>query len=211
MSIKNKLNGFLRKFNVELHGLGYLQALSKGDFKSNEIQVMKKYFNNNEIIIYDIGSNQGLTVKEFLSVFPNSSIHAFEPYLPYLEIITNKFAPYKNVYLNKEGISDNEGVLTFNINKGIDTSSFFASKKTGLNSDAQAKTIERVNLPVTTIQAYAKKYKHEKINILKLDVQGSELNALKGAWELLRDKKIDIIYTEHILYSSMKINLSFLR
>lgn len=34
------------------------------------------------------------------------------------------------------------------------------------------------------------------IHILKLDIQGSELNALKGAEKLLIEKKIDLVYTE---------------
>ena len=40
------------------------------------------------------------------------------------------------------------------------------------------------------------KEKITHINILKLDIQGYELKALKGAEDLLRSKKIDLIYTE---------------
>ena len=88
------------------------------------------------------------------------------------------------------------GEQIFNVNKSIDTSSLLNSKKTGLNSDEQVKTINQVKVELTTIDEYLKINNIERINILKLDIQGSELNALKGAEVALSNKKIDIIFTE---------------
>ena len=70
------------------------------------------------------------------------------------------------------------------------------SQSTGLNSDAQVKTLEQRTVPVKTIKQSCEEEKIDRIHILKLDIQGSELRALKGAVNLLKDKKIDLIYTE---------------
>lgn len=196
MSVKNKINKLLRRFNVEMHGTGYLQALAKGELRKNEMDVFKKVFGTKNIIIYDVGANRGTTIKSFLNEFNQAHIHAFEPQRALCDNMMQDYHQFKNVTINNCGISDTEGSLVFNINRSVDTSSFLASQKTGLNSDKQVETLEQVTVPVTTIDKYAASHQHEKINILKLDIQGSELNALKGAGNCLKQKKIDMIFCE---------------
>lgn len=197
MSLKNRINKFLRKFNVEIHGLGYLQSLSKNEFKNHEDLVYTKVFKKNEkITIFDVGANQGLIISKFISLFPNATIHAFEPYQPYASLLNQQFYSNPNIKINTIGISNNKGEQLFNINKSIDTSSLLHSKKTGLNSDEQVKTVNQINISLTTIDEYLKNEEAQRINILKLDIQGSELNALRGAEIALKNKNIDIIFTE---------------
>jgi FkbM family methyltransferase len=196
MSLKNSINKLLRKFGVELHGLGYLRALSKGEFNTDELTVMKKIFKNQNILIYDIGANRGLMTKRFIDQFPSASIHLFEPYTPFYDALISEFKENNNIKVNCQGIADKEGEQVFNINKSIDTSSFLDSQATGLNSDQQVQTISQVNVPVITVDKYAELYSHKRINVLKLDIQGSELNALNGAKDLLRERKIDLIFCE---------------
>jgi len=47
-----------------------------------------------------------------------------------------------------------------------------------------------VSVPVTTLDAIATKYDLKVINYLKLDLEGHELEALKGAKQLLDEKRI---------------------
>lgn len=196
MSIKNKMNGFLKRFNVQVHGLGYLQSLAKGDFKKDEFDYFKEMFGNKPLVIYDVGANRGLTIDRFLEFFPDSRIVAFEPYPPMVQEIKLKYKDNANVTIDNSGISNIKGELLFYVNKSVDTSSFLSSKLTGLNSDPQVKNMEQITVPVKTIEDSFKENNLEHIHILKLDIQGSELNALKGAERLLIDKKIDIVYTE---------------
>ncbi|MEJ7820859.1 MAG: FkbM family methyltransferase, partial [Chitinophagaceae bacterium] len=196
MNFKNKLNKFLRKYNVEVHGLSYLQALSKGEFKNSEIDLIKKIYGDANIIVYDIGGNKGTTIQSFLQTFPNSTIHAFEPYLPLFKILKEQFDTDKNVFINQQAISNMEGEVIFNVNKSIDTNSLLSSKKTGLNSDKQVETMQQVNVNVTTIGDYAIKHEHSMIHVCKIDIQGNELKALKGAELLLREGRIDLVFTE---------------
>lgn len=196
MSLKKKVNNFLRRFNVELHGTGYLQSLAKGEFSIDEFDYFKKTFSGNNITIYDVGANRGSTIAKFISIFPSAKIHAFEPYAPLCEGIKNRFPDNKNLSINNVGISQEKGDLTFYVNKSVDTNSFLPSKETGLNSDEQVKNVDTITVPVTTISDYFNEAKHNQINILKLDIQGSELKALKGAEALLKAKKVDVIFAE---------------
>jgi FkbM family methyltransferase len=196
MSIKNKLNSFLTRFNVQVHGLGYLQSLAKGEFKKNEFDFFKQTFGNKPIVIYDVGANRGSTILEFLKHFPLSRIIAFEPVAALCDEMKKLFSLNQHIKIENFGISDSSGQLTFYINQSIDTSSFLPSKKTGLNSDPQVKNIQQLTVAVKTIEESFVQNNLTQIHILKLDIQGSELNALKGAERLLIEKKIDLIYTE---------------
>ena len=196
MISKNTLNNYLRKFNFEIHGTSYIQSLKKGEFKSNEFDFFKKIFGTDKITIFDVGANRGVKITEFLKLFPSSLIYAFEPYTPLIKELEKQFLNNPNIRLFNIGISDKKKEMVFNVNKGVDTSSFLTSNKTGLNSDKQVHTIEQVILPLDTLDQIVLNEKIEKINILKLDIQGSELNALRGAEKLLGESRIDIIFTE---------------
>ncbi len=196
MSFKHKLNKYLRRFNVELHGLGYLQSLAKGEFKKNELDLFKNVFGDNKLLIYDVGANRGATIDQFAQLFPNAFIHAFEPHEELAEELKKRYQSSSKISINQCGIADKESSMLLNMNFSADTSSLLASKKTGLNSDRQVETIRQVKVPVTTIDQYAAANGHQHIHILKLDIQGSELNALKGAVSLLAANKIDMIFSE---------------
>lgn len=196
MSIKHKLNHFLKRFNIQVHGIGYLQSLTKGEFKKDEFDFFKESFTDKRIVIFDVGANRGSTVQRFSEYFPDSSIIAFEPIAALCDSMKHQFAGNKNIQIENCGISDINGELTFYVNKSIDTSSFLPSQKTGLNSDAQVKNTEQLTVPVKTIEESCAEKNIAHIHILKLDIQGSELKALKGAAKLLKEKRIDVIYTE---------------
>ncbi len=157
---------------------------------------MKQIYGLNELLIYDVGANSGVMIEKYLSIFPKSSIHAFEPYYDYAQNLSIKYEKNKKVKINNFALSDVEDSKIFNINKYIDTSSFLTSKKTGLNSDSGVKTVNQILVYQTTIDKYAIANNHNKIHILKLDIQGSELNALKGAEVMLKENKIDFIFSE---------------
>jgi hypothetical protein len=55
---------------------------------------------------------------------------------------------------------------------------------------------DRIAVPVTTLDEYCHRRAIERIAVLKMDIQGAELAALRGAEALLRDHRIDAIFTE---------------
>lgn len=181
---------------MQLHGMGYLQSLAKGEFKKDEFAYFKEIFGDRKLVIFDVGANRGHTIDTFLGLFPDSKVIAFEPYPPLAKEILMKYKDRPNVTIDPSGISDKKGELLFYVNKSVDTSSFLPSQLTGLTSDPQVKNVEQITVPVKTIEDSCAENHIDHIHILKLDIQGSELKALKGAERLLADKKIDLVYTE---------------
>lgn len=195
--MKKLINKFLNYFNAEIHGKGYLQALSKGEFSHDQYDFQKKIIKNHDkLIIFDLGANRGDTVEKYLELFPKAEIHAFEPFPLSFEILSKRYQNDKRVILNNIAVSDHNNKSTLYVNKNVDTNSLLKPQKTGLSSDKQVANVDTIEINNTTLTKYCENKKIETIDILKMDIQGGELNVLKGGKELLSKNKIDLIYSE---------------
>ena len=193
---KETINKILRRFGVELHGLGYIQSLKKSDFQENAFDVQQKLMLNAPNVIFDIGANRGDTAIKYSNLFPKATIFAFEPFEETFKKLKDNVKDYPNINIYNFAISDKIGETFFYSNKNEDTNSILPSSKIGLSSDEQVKTIGQTIINTDTIDAFCLSHKIDKIDILKMDIQGAELMALTGAKKILAEKKIDLIYTE---------------
>jgi FkbM family methyltransferase len=57
--------------------------------------------------------------------------------------------------------------------------------------------ISEIEVECTTIDIFCNEFGLDKIDYLKIDTEGSELNILKGAKKYLENKKINVIQTEY--------------
>jgi hypothetical protein len=64
------------------------------------------------------------------------------------------------------------------------------------NIVAGFQNVATIEVPATTIDAFCKQESINEIQILKMDIQGEELMALKGATEKLNQGAISLIFTE---------------
>jgi FkbM family methyltransferase len=194
--MKNTFNKVLRKFGVELHGTGYLQALAKGDFKKDAFLVQKECIHGNNIVIFDVGANRGDVTAIYREHFPDAGIYAFEPFPESFNILKERHAIDKKVYCNQLALAEEKGKKTFYVNQNADTNSLLQSQAAGLSSDKQVKNISHIEVNSDTIDGFCADKGIRNIDILKMDIQGGELSALKGAVKLLSEKRITLIYSE---------------
>lgn len=145
--------------------------------------------------ILDVGANVGFVTYQFQKRFPQAEIYCFEPNPSVFQQLKQNYANESHIHLYRQGIADECGELLFNLNANSGTSSFLQPTK--YHHDHQARhMLEPILSPVITLDRFASESQIDHIDILKLDIEGYELNALKGAGQLLTDQNIDIIYTE---------------
>jgi FkbM family methyltransferase len=158
-------------------------------------------------IIFDVGANEGQSIERFKSIFPKSIIHSFEPIKECYEKII-KIYDKKNIFINNYALGDKECERFFYINKNTYTSSFFKINnkyKELVNSDGINMSVKK---KISTIDGYLALHKIKKIDILKIDTQGYELNILKGAKKSLKNK-IKFIELELTLADYYKKKVKF--
>jgi FkbM family methyltransferase len=194
--MKHKINQLLRKFGAEIHGIGYLEKLRNADPKKSEWKKQQEIIGNDCHVVFDVGANRGLTSAAYTAVFPNATIHAFEPFPETCHAFRTNLGNNPFIRLNEVAVSDKEGVASLHVNTSVDTNSLLESQALGVSSDKSCQTQTAIEVPTITLDSYCKSHSIEKIDILKIDVQGAEIKVLQGAKELLQQGRIRLIYTE---------------
>lgn len=146
------------------------------------LSIVEKHLNsfyNNDFTYFDIGSNVGL--RSVYALSENRPTVLFDPNPEVSKICRqmlelNGFKQYK---LEQSGVSDTEGQLKFYISSSAYMSSFDKSHA------AKDKIVAEIEIPVTTMNLYIKANPQYRPKILKIDVEGFEINVLKGAVNLL--------------------------
>jgi len=203
--MKDTMNRILRRFNCEVHGLGYLAKLAKGEFKKDGYQQQKELFTGKPVrVIFDVGANWGGISRQYRSLFPEAKILSFEPLPDIYKVLVETSISDSNIIPYNTAISNKTGHETLYVNRNVDSSSLLASKLTGTGTDKQTATVREITVATITIDEICKKQGITAIDILKLDIQGGELKALAGASKLLAEKKIALIYTEVSFFSAYK-------
>ena len=146
----------------------------------NSLIQLKDKHSFNPKVIFDIGAYKGDWTKMCLKIFPKSKFYLFEPqdYLSnFLNSFKNKNIVYENILF---GDKDDKEVKFYQFRTSSSVLKF-------------GENIPSIKKRTTSLDNYIKENKIETIDVLKVDVQGYELNVLKGAISSLRIIEILII------------------
>lgn len=170
-------------------------------------EIYQKYLRKKPIII-DVGANEGQSIKRFSSIFNNCIIHSFEPINKCFDQMVKDF-PGKNYYKNNYALSNKNTNRKFFINEQLVTSGFNKINKSYHHIEIKNKIKNTVMVKTIKLDTYLYLNKIKKVDILKIDTQGHELDVLKGSKKSLKKNIINFIEVELILcdYYTNKIKL----
>jgi FkbM family methyltransferase len=140
-------------------------------------------------VIVDGGANIGNVIDLFLAQYISPKIYAFEPNPALVDILKKKYVNNRDIKIYPYAVGSEPKNVLFNIiNKG-DSSSVLNPSNIfkfyhGDNTDIE-KTLE-----VPMVRLDDELFEMKTIDILKLDLQGYELEALKGCEKILQHIKI---------------------
>jgi FkbM family methyltransferase len=139
-------------------------------------------------IILDVGANIGTYTAEAISKIPNAQIHLFEPSKNNFEKLQSRFAGNPNIHLNNLAISDISGVANLYTDEyGSGLASLTKRKLEHFDISFDKSEV------ITTIrlEEYWNNTLHRSvIDILKIDIEGHELDALESLGDGIAHIKI---------------------
>ncbi len=179
---------------------------------SFEKEVINLVKNKSKLVIFDVGCYMVIFTKTILDLIRNKK------YKFYLFDINKKVKKYiknlvrlKNIYYNEIALSNKNGKAIYYYNR------FFESAGSSLSNIVKndskwnfsrklifkllflkVKNFTKYKVSTITLDNFVKNKKIKLIDILKIDIEGSEYDLLKGAKNSLKKNKIKIILVEII-------------
>ncbi|WP_300662176.1 FkbM family methyltransferase [Fluviicola sp.] len=134
----------------------------------------------NPNVILDIGANIGEISLRFAQRYPQASIHGFEPFPDTFETLKRNVSlnSFPNIELHPLGLGSEQGKV------------FFEERSAGnpgmnrVTSDPEKSSRE---VAITTLDSFIQNLGDQHISLIKIDVEGYELEVLKGARNLIQE------------------------
>jgi FkbM family methyltransferase len=144
-------------------------------------------------IILDVGANAGIYSLAALAIQPDATVHAFEPTTEIAARLraTAKLNRLDHLHVHEVAVLNTNGqavLKRFRGELGTNEGMNFISRDCAHSGTECVKTV--------CVDQFCQDHSINRIDLMKLDIQGHEHSALKGAEQLIRAGDIGIIFLE---------------
>lgn len=164
-----------------------------GEIKAFERLI--KRADKSEWIIFDVGANEGTYTANILRLLKdrNYHVHAFEPSMSTFKKLNDTIPVSEKVHLWNFGLSDQPGELVLHAD-AVNSTLSSVYKRDLAHIGKPFEHEEKIS--VNTLDKFCEQQGIDRIDFLKLDVEGHELSVLKGAKYMLHNNRIRCIQFE---------------
>ncbi|MDI1335071.1 MAG: FkbM family methyltransferase [Lacunisphaera sp.] len=143
-------------------------------------------------VAYDLGGNRGQWTVLAKSIFPAMEIHAFEPLPEHCADYAAQTKALANVHLHAVALGDAAAELEMDLTTFSDSASLLAPTAT-MAETYDVRPGRKVRVPVVRLDDWVASHRLPPPDLLKLDLQGYELNALRGAPDCLHHARAVVL------------------
>lgn len=161
--------------------------------KSGELKALRRALGGPEPVVFDVGANVGDWSAGVLRVCPGATIHAFEPSAAHLARLRGRLADGGSVRVNGFALGAAAGEATLYKDQEITGLASMTRRDLG---HLGVEMDESETIRVETLDAYAAREGIARIDYLKIDVEGHELDVLAGAEAMLASGAIGAVQFE---------------
>jgi FkbM family methyltransferase len=179
MGLVSKIKAVLRR-----HGLNFCSTDHLGVDVEVDLARLQgdRPFKN----IFDVGGNFGQSAIKFSRAFPEATILSFEPVPDSFQKLLENTAGISNIRAFNHGFGDKAGCFKIQLQPNAGGNSLLAAQ-----SHQGA-----VEVRIETLDAFVSEKGINTIDLLKIDVEGFELQVLQGASEMLARGGVRHVFAE---------------
>ncbi len=183
-------NTHIGKYSVSYYNRGEFLSIKNEIFTEKCYQLQNELTIDNPIII-DIGSHIGLSVIFFKDKYPEAQIFAYEPISSLYDLL--EYNVYSNNLRNITMVNSCVGTHNGTIPMNLSTQEDFWLSNSSIFSKSWSGRVKTEVVNVDVIDIVEVLNPHDYIDILKIDVEGFELNLLERI-EMFKVKNLLIEY-----------------
>lgn len=168
---------------------------SSANFLANSRLVRDLFKATSNAVIFDVGANIGQTSSAFGSIFPEASLHAFEPFSENFEHLKQNTKGIINLRAHHLALSDRDGQVT--VRRDHHPLSQWNSISSIYQDELAAKgSFTEEVIRMATGKSFCISEQIDSIFLLKVDTEGHELEVLMGFKDLFNKGTIKLVLIE---------------
>lgn len=179
-------------FGLGIRGLGVLNYRNRS--MSGESGFLRSYLRGKEdCVVFDVGANVGDYSREVIDNARQARIYAFEPHPATYERLRANLEGCENIFNLAVGSREsNVRLYDYQDNDGSSHASVFRAVIEEIHrSEAVSHEVKMI-----TLDSFVESRNITRIDLLKIDTEGNELDVLKGAARAISEGKILAIHFE---------------
>jgi FkbM family methyltransferase len=194
--LKNYFKSIVTKF-VSFCGYELTHSQTLNDSEDPYTVLSRIIDTENVKVVVDGGASIGDISEKLSCLFPKSKIYTFEPYPPFLEKLYEKAKNNENIIVEPYALGRTTEKKLFNVNRSQGTNSLLEFREdAGKLYGTLTVQDETIEVNTKTLELWSKEKSIQTIDILKLDLQGGELDALNGGKKLFELGNIKVVLCE---------------
>ncbi len=131
--------------------------------------------------VLDVGANKGQYALGILKHGYKGKIYSFEPILSVYKLLEKRSSNSFGWTALNLGVGSKDEEVMINVSENIVSSSLYKVRKESLVAEPTTRIVRQERIRITTLDKFLAEQNFTGEVLLKLDVQGYELEALKGA------------------------------
>jgi FkbM family methyltransferase len=179
------------KKKLEQYGW-YLRRLSGINCGTNVWTELWRDYGDCVKCMIDVGAHRGETIDQVHEMFPDCLIHAFEPVKSNFEVLNERYYGVPKVTLYHTALGATEGDVEILLQQDSQTHSLRHLAQQVHDGQTERVRVLTLNLWRTTVEC-------SKIDLLKIDTEGFEMEVLRGGESWLKSKEVTWILCEATL------------